>query len=236
MKQTVRIRNIQGNSNAFEDSGLITIPWESVKNALSLPKVRIPAIKLPFARIFNRYVLIMGIIFVLSLLQLNLLGRGIFSTFNEDTQAPAVVTEEKAKEFVPTRIQIEKANIDLPVVSVPLKNGTWEVYPKTANFAQGTSIVSEKGGNVGIFGHDRADAFANIKQLQSKDSYVIILSSKSYRAIYEVDKTSIVEPTAVNVFDQTKEPTLTLITCEGVFSEKRFMVKAKLIKIEEINK
>lgn len=129
----------------------------------------------------------------------------------------------------PERIVIEKANIDLPVVQVPLVNGTWEVNSGVANYAMGTSLISERSGNVGIYAHDKIDGFENIKHLTSGDQITVYSGDK--KAIYEVNKSSVVKPEVVDVFYPTPDPTLTLVTCDGVYSEKRYIVISKLINI-----
>lgn len=163
-------------------------------------------------------------------------GMGGFSfSLSNAAQVSVTVTPEPTKQeiaFVPERIVMEAANIDLPVVSQPLKNGTWDVTPKVANFAEGTSLVNEKEGNVGIFGHARPDAFLRIKQLEEGD--IIIVYGKTYRGIYSVSSIGKVEPNAVEVFYPETEPTLTLTTCDGRWDEQRYVVKAKLIKMDKI--
>lgn len=191
----------------------------------------------------NIYTVILLATLCASIWQMSLLGKGLAADIN--LQAPVADTAPVAKTapvatvnnttgFKPERIVIDKVGIDLPVVSVPLKNGTWAVNPHVANYAEGTDLINDKSGNVGIYGHARADAFVKIRQMLT--GYDIMLISNSYRAIYRVQRTSVIAPTAVDVFSTTKEPVLTLITCEGTLSEKRYMVRAKLIKIEKINK
>lgn len=130
----------------------------------------------------------------------------------------------------PDRISIAKINLELPVIAVPLENGTWEVKPNVANYAMGTSMISESGGNVGIYGHARDEVFADIKNLKTGDE--IILYSNNRKAIYKVSKSSVVTPDAVDVFYPTDDPTLTLVTCDGNYSEKRYIVTAILVNKE----
>jgi LPXTG-site transpeptidase (sortase) family protein len=121
--------------------------------------------------------------------------------------------------------------IDL-LVSVPLENGTWKVHENVANYAQGTSLVSRDGGNVGLFAHDKMLGFHKIKDLRLGDT--VVLSADNYFAVYQVTYSSKIEPTAVNVFLPSEKAELTMITCDGVFSSKRYMVKAQLIDFGEI--
>lgn len=174
-----------------------------------------------------------------SFLQLYVIGGKLASETGFDlpamskTDKASVLSEPTKTEvsFLPERIVMDKANIDLPVVYAPLKNGTWEVTPKVANYAEGTSQINQKEGNVGIFGHARKDAFLRIKQLQPKDE--VIVYGKGYKATYTVASIDKVAPDAVEVFYPQKEPTLTLTTCEGRFDEQRYVVKAKLIRIDK---
>jgi LPXTG-site transpeptidase (sortase) family protein len=197
---------------------------------------------------FNIFATILIVTILASIMQLNLLGQGIYAQLNQPEEmhssvplqqfktSPTPAPKETIKAFKPERIVISSIKMDLDVVSVPLKNGTWVVNDGVANYAEGTGLVSEDGGNVGIFGHDRTNAFRDIKKLLTgSDAYDIILIGNNYRATYKITSASVIAPTAINVFYPTKESVLTLITCEGLFSDKRYMVRAKLVKIEKIN-
>lgn len=196
---------------------------------------------------FNIFAAILAMTVLASIVQLNFLGRGIYAQLNQPEEmhssvplqqfstSPTVTPQEAFKEFKPERIIIPQIKMDLDVVSVPLKNGTWVVNDGVANYAEGTSLVSEDGGNVGIFGHDQTDAFRDIKKLLTgSDAYDIILIGNNYRATYKITSASVIAPTAINVFYPTKKSVVTLITCEGVFSDKRYMVRGELVKIEKL--
>jgi LPXTG-site transpeptidase (sortase) family protein len=146
--------------------------------------------------------------------------------------AQPTITESKTEPFKPKRIVMEKAGIDLPVIPVNLINGTWAVNEGVANFAEGTSLVDESGGNVGIYGHARPQEFLNIKNLTGGDT--IVVYGQKYKALYQVESSDKITPSDVEAFYPSEDPTLTLITCEGVFNEYRYRVKASLIKIEKL--
>jgi LPXTG-site transpeptidase (sortase) family protein len=137
----------------------------------------------------------------------------------------------KDVEFVPEHITIQNADIDLQVVSVPLENGTWKVNTGVANFAEGTSTVNLKSGNVGIFAHDRKNGFAGIKTLVEGSS--IEVYGGGYMATYRVEKSAIANPSDVDVFYPSEVPNLTLVTCNGTFSEKRYIIQATLVSVKE---
>lgn len=196
---------------------------------------------------FNLFAAILVATVFASVMQLNLLGQGIYAQLNQPEEmhssvplqqfptTPTVTPHEDIKAFKPERIVIPSINMDLDIVSVPLKNGTWAVNDGVANYAEGTSLINDKDGNVGIYGHDKVNAFRDIKKLLTgSNDYDIVLYGNNYRATYKITSASVIAPTAINVFYPSKEPTITLITCEGLFSDKRFMVKAKLVKIEKL--
>ena len=146
---------------------------------------------------------------------------------HQTTQSSSITIEP----FLPERIEIERIGMDLKVVPVPMKNGTWEVNDGVANFAEGTSLVNPKGGNVGLYGHDLMDSFHKIKDLRSGD--IVVLSNSKFRAVYSVESVSVVQPTKVDIFAPTEKSQLTLMTCSGWFSSQRYVVKASLKELNE---
>lgn len=176
-----------------------------------------------------------------SLFQLGSLGNGITATFADTIQStitpilptatPVPTKSEQPKAvFTPERIVISEIDVDMLVFSQQLKNGTWEVLPHVANYAEGTSAVNPNDGNVGIFAYDKLDGFTKIEQL-SEGSEIIVYGLNE-KAVYKVTSVKVADATDVSVYKETKEPTLTLVTCDEAFSEKRYIVKADLEKID----
>jgi len=135
--------------------------------------------------------------------------------------------------FVPEQIVIESVGINLPVVSVSLEGGTWEVIDGVANYAQETSLVNPKDGNVGIYGHDRDYVFLPVKELKKGDE--IFVFAKDYKVVYLVEDSMTLKPEEVDVFYFSETPVLTLVTCDGVFSQRRFIIRAKFDRIVQLN-
>ncbi len=196
----------------------------------------------------NTFAVILTITVLASLIQLGSLKNEFFNGSNISewvqglswqTQTNACTTDcgtettedaVKNKTFKPERIVIESIKLDKKVVSVPLKNGTWEVQPAVANYAEGTSLVNTKDGNVGLFGHAQANAFLPIKDV--KVGQEIVLYGKNYKATYKVTTIKTIKPTQVDVFYPTEKPSVTLITCDGPNDIYRHMVRAELVSIE----
>lgn len=181
---------------------------------------------------------IFGIILIItafvSVIQLDLLTKGLAEKTAEVMALTKPVTTPvpvyKPEEFRPRQIEIPNLNLKLEVVSVFPKNGTWEVIPGVANFAEGTSLINAKEGNVGIYAHDRVDGFSQIKDLKVGDT--ILIKDLDKQATYVVKTASKIAPDQVDVFYPTEKPELTLLTCDGLFSEKRYVVKAELVDIK----
>ena len=150
-----------------------------------------------------------------------------------DQSESEVKIEEIEKGLVPELIKIDKARINHSIVSVPLKQGTWKVYDGVANYAEETSLINTNGGNIGIYGHDKEEVFSSIKILQTGD--VIELYSGNYKAIYKVVESKVSDPQNVSVFYETENPTVTLVTCDGRFSQQRYVIQAEFDKIVELN-
>lgn len=131
--------------------------------------------------------------------------------------------------LLPDRIFISKLDLSLPVKYVPLVDGTWAVNEASANYAEGSGYINSERSNIGLFGHDRDNAFHKIKQLTKGD--VIELYADGVIARYRVTESFKTEPTSIEVFADTEVPTLTLVTCDSIFNNNRYIVKASLVDI-----
>ena len=90
-------------------------------------------------------------------------------------------------------------------------------------------------GNFAVAGHrvsDYTDAFINLYKVKAGDEVIVKAHDKKYT--YVVEDNFIVEPEDVHVLDDTKEATMTLVTCT-VGAKQRVIVKGRLISEEELN-
>jgi sortase A len=122
------------------------------------------------------------------------------------------------------RIQIPTIKIDAPVV----QGDGWEQLKKGV----GQSIVSAnpgQNGNVILSAHNDVygELFRYLDKLQPGDQVVLYTQQRQYT--YVVDRTAVVEPTAVEVMASTGSPTVTLISCYPYLVDKqRIVVFARL--------
>jgi sortase A len=122
------------------------------------------------------------------------------------------------------RIQIPAINVDAPVVQgdgeEQLKKGVGQNY---------TSADPGKKGNVILSAHNDVygEIFRDLDQLETGDEIVIHTNQRAYT--YIVVNSEVVEPTYVQVMDQTSDPTVTLISCYPyLVDNQRIVIKGRL--------
>jgi sortase A len=122
------------------------------------------------------------------------------------------------------RIEIPALKVDAPVV----QGDGWEQLKKGVAQHIGSSDPGESG-NVVLSAHDDVygELFRQLDKLQPGDQVMLYTQQRQY--IYVVDRTEIVEPTAVEVMASTGAPTVTLISCYPYLVDKqRIVVFARL--------
>jgi sortase A len=122
------------------------------------------------------------------------------------------------------RIQIPAIKIDAPVV----QGDGFEQLKKGVGQSIG-SVNPGQNGNVILSAHNDVygELFRNLDKLVPGDQVVLYTQQRQY--VYVVDRTAIVEPTAVEVMASTGSPTVTLISCYPYLVDKqRIVVFARL--------
>jgi sortase A len=122
------------------------------------------------------------------------------------------------------RIQIPALNIDAPVV----QGDGWEQLKKGVGQYIGSSQPGQEG-NVVLSAHNDVygELFRYLDRLAPGDQ--VILYTQQRQFVYIVDRTVLVEPTAVEVMASAGTPTVTLISCYPYLVDKqRIVVFARL--------
>ncbi len=143
--------------------------------------------------------------------------------------------EEKQQELINGYKPI--ALIEIP--SIDLSQGLVEgIDDNILQYYLGHFEDSAKPGEVGNFavaGHrvsDYSEAFVNLYKVEVGDEILVKANKKEY--IYEVTENFIVSPDRIDVLNQTKEPTITLVTCT-VGAKERVIVKGNLVETKDLN-
>ena len=122
------------------------------------------------------------------------------------------------------RIQIPSIEIDAPVV----QGDGWEQLKKGVGQNIGSANPGQNG-NIILSAHNDVygELFRDLDKLAPGDQVVLYTQQRQF--VYVVDRTAIVEPTAVEVMSSTGSPTVTLISCYPYLVDKqRIVVFARL--------
>lgn len=122
------------------------------------------------------------------------------------------------------RIQIPAIEVDAPVV----QGDGWEQLKKGVGQNIGSANPGQNG-NVVLSAHNDVygELFRYLDQLTPGDQVVLYTQQRQY--VYVVDRTAVVEPTAVEVMASTGSPTVTLISCYPyLVNKQRIVVFARL--------
>jgi len=122
------------------------------------------------------------------------------------------------------RLQIPRLNVDAPVV----QGDGWEQLKKGVGQHIGSANPGQNG-NVVLSAHNDVygELFRHLDQLEPGDNVIVYTQQRQH--VYVVDRTVIVEPTAVEVMAPTGSPTVTLISCYPyLVDSQRIVVFARL--------
>jgi sortase A len=122
------------------------------------------------------------------------------------------------------RIQIPAINVDAPIV----QGDGWEQLKKGVGQNIGSANPGQNG-NLVLSAHNDVygEIFRYLDRLVPGDQIIIYTQQRQY--VYVVERTVIVEPTAVEVMAPTGSPTATLISCYPyLVNKQRIVVFARL--------
>lgn len=122
------------------------------------------------------------------------------------------------------RIVIPKIDVDMPIIEgtsekASLDKGAWKM-PSTSS--------PDQGGNTAITAHrykyrpPSKETFYLLDKLAIGDTFTINWNGLEYT--YRVREVKVVEPTAVEVLNNTEDPVVTLITCTPLFTTKQRLI------------
>ncbi|TAL14139.1 sortase [Patescibacteria group bacterium] len=133
----------------------------------------------------------------------------------------------------PVSFVIDRLHINLPVKdgTYDPKTGEWTLSTDAVYFATITSQPNDNRGNTFIYGHNQDKVIARMKDIQPGDT-VVITTSNGHVFTYAYTHDSIVAPDFTDALKQDSDtPQLTVMTCEGVWSNARRMMYFDLIGV-----
>lgn len=128
------------------------------------------------------------------------------------------------------------ALIEIP--SIKLEQGIVEgITDDILNYYLGhfedSAMPGEKG-NFSVAGHrvsNYSEAFVNLYKAEVDDEIIVKANNKKH--IYKITEMIIVDPSRVDVLNDTEEATITLVTCT-VGAKERLIVKGTLVNTEDL--
>jgi sortase A len=125
-------------------------------------------------------------------------------------------------------VRIQIAGISPPVDAPVVQGDGWEELKKGVGQHLGSANPGDDG-NLVLSAHNDifGEIFRHLDELQPGDEIIVYSNIRSYT--YVVTDTVIVDPLAVEVLDQTKNSTITLISCYPyLVNDQRIVVKGRL--------
>lgn len=152
-----------------------------------------------------------------------------------------IITEPENKDENTSNIEFSEGYEPIALMEIPsikLEQGIIEgITDDILNFYLGHFEGSAMPGEVGNFavaGHrvsNYSEAFVNLYKAEIDDEIIVKANNKKY--IYKITEMIVVDPTNVEVLDDTEEATITLVTCT-VGAKERLIVKGKLVSSESL--
>ncbi len=127
------------------------------------------------------------------------------------------------KTGTPVSVLVPNVGINLPVINGTYDSAkdSWTLTDDKAQFAAMTDQPNDRAGNTFIYGHNTDPVFAKLAGLKAGDiAEVKTANNLTFRYVYSGEQ--IVQPSNTDILNaEPATPRLTLMTCEGIFSQTR---------------
>ena len=133
-----------------------------------------------------------------------------------------VVREGTLRTGQPSKVSVPRLGIDLAIIEgeYDKKKDAWTLSDDKAQFATMTSLPNNEAGNTFIYGHNTDAVFAPLASLKTND-IARVKTTNGLTFQYRYTGKQIVDPKTTSILAPTDTPRLTLMTCEGIFSQTR---------------
>lgn len=154
----------------------------------------------------------------------------------EQQPLPSYVRPSDGKTIIsgiPSRISVPRLAVDLPVERGQYDEVTkqWSLNDEAAFFATVTSLPNDNRGNTFIYGHNNRKIFGALANIAVGD-IVTIQTGNGHTFSYQYRGDDVVTPEKTSVLDtDPSSPTLTIMTCDGLWSEGRRLMYFDLVEV-----
>jgi len=145
-----------------------------------------------------------------------------------DVATPAPLPTVEAQPEQPVLIEIPSIGVKAPIV----RGDDWGSLKLGVGHHIGSANPGERS-NMVLSAHNDiyGEIFRHLDQLQLEDEIIIQTANRDYR--YVVKAKRIIEPTQIEVMDQTRKPVLTLISCYPYLVDtQRIVIVGELVPDE----
>ncbi len=159
-----------------------------------------------------------------------LLSSGILLQFSDtfiDAPKIPVTVQAQVTNSSPEEVKIPSVNIDLSLEPGGFYNGKWVLSETTGNFMPVNANIAAGDGFV-VYAHKRVNLFISLKNVKKGDK-IIVMDNKNKTYTYDVYNLEDIRGNEVGKVESNEKNTIVLFTCDGVFDEKRLVVRAKRI-------
>lgn len=125
----------------------------------------------------------------------------------------------------PTKLYIPRLSRVLYVSDGYVQGDRWIISETGVSYLV-TSAVPGEIGNAVIYGHNTKNILGGLWRVQDGDTIYVVLQSGDF-VKYQVSEKKEIEPTQVEILNQTSDSRLTIYTCSGFLDTARFVVVAR---------
>jgi LPXTG-site transpeptidase (sortase) family protein len=134
----------------------------------------------------------------------------------------------------PISFAVERLNIALPVKdgAYSADIGGWTLSDDAVYYAQMTALPNNQRGSTLIYGHNQDKVIARLSDLVVGD-LATITTENGHIFKYTYVSDAIVPPDLTTIlYDNPDQPRLTVMTCEGIWSQTRRLMYFNLVEAE----
>lgn len=123
----------------------------------------------------------------------------------------------------PIAFHVKRLGINLSIVdgTYDQKTDKWTLTDDAVQFAEMTTLPNDRSGNTFLYGHNTQKVLMPMSNIVPGD-IVTIDTANGYTFTYAYTKDAIIPPDMTSVlYDNPAQPRLTVMTCEGIWSQAR---------------
>ena len=126
----------------------------------------------------------------------------------------------------PIKLYIPQMSRILYVSDGYVEGDRWAISPTGVSYLTSSALPGK--GNTVIYGHNTADILGGMWRVHQGDYIYVVLENGDF-VKYQVFEEKEIDPTQVDILNQTDDSRLTLYTCSGFLDTARFVVVAEKV-------